>query len=70
MNVDKTKAKVLGPEAMPHDDLLGLVWTEEAIHTLGVSLSGNDNDHYILNYKKRLKIWKMYYEVENADDCL
>ena len=37
MNVDKTKAKVLGPETMPHDNLFGLDWTEEAIHTLGVS---------------------------------
>ena len=55
MNVDKTKAKVLGPEAMPHDKLFGLDWTEEAIYTLGVSLSGDENDHYILNYKKWLK---------------
>ena len=58
MNVDKTKAKVLGPEAMPHDNLFGLDWTEDAIHTLGVSLSGDENDHYILNYKKRLKNMK------------
>ena len=58
MNVDKTKAKVLGPETMPHDNLFGLDWTEEAIHTLGVSLSGDGNDHYILNYKKRLKNMK------------
>ena len=36
MNVDKTKAKVLGPEAMPHDKLFGLDWTEEAF-TLSVS---------------------------------
>ena len=58
MNVDKTKAKVLGPETMPHDNLFGLDWTEEAIHTLSVSLSGDENDHYILNYKKRLKNMK------------
>ena len=58
MNVDKTKAKVLGPEAVPHDNLFGLDWTEDAIHTLGVSLSGDENDHYILNYKKRLKNMK------------
>ena len=58
MNVDKTKAKVLGPEAMPHDNLFGLDWTEDAIHTLGVSLSGDENDHYILNYNKRLKNMK------------
>ena len=54
MNVDKTKAKVLGREAMPHDNIFGLDWTEEAIHTPGVSLSGDENDHHILNYKKRL----------------
>ena len=58
MNVDKTKAKVLGREAMPHDNIFGLDWTEEAFHTLGVSLSGDENDHYILNYKKRLKNMK------------
>ena len=70
MNVDKTKAKVLGLEVMPHDNLFGLDWTEDAIHTLGVSLSGDENDHYIMNYKKRLKIWKIYYQVKNAGDCL
>ena len=43
---------------MPHDNLFGLYWTEEVIHTLGVSLSGDENDHYILNYKKRLKNMK------------
>ena len=58
MNVDKTKAKVLGPATMPPDNLFGLNWTEEAFHILGVSLSGDENDHYILNYKKRLKNMK------------
>ena len=52
MNVDKTKAKILGPEPMPPDDLYGLDWTEDAVNTLGVVLSGNETDHYILNYKK------------------
>ena len=60
MNVDKTKAYVLGPEAMPHDNLFGLDWTEDAIHTLGVSLSGDENDHYILNYKQRLKKYEKF----------
>ena len=58
MNVDKTKAKVLGPETIPHDNFYGLDWTDEAIHTVGVSLSGDENDHYIINYKKRLKNMK------------
>ena len=58
MNVDKTKAKILGPEPMPPDDLYGLDWTEDAVNTLGVVLSGNETDHYILFYKKRLKTMK------------
>ena len=58
MNVDKTKAKILGSEPMPPDDLYGLDWTEDAVNTLGVVLSGNETDHYILNYKKRLKTMK------------
>ena len=70
MNVDKTKAKVLSPEAMPHDNLFGLDWTEDAIHTLGVSLSGDENDHYTLNYKKRLKKYEKFNQVGNAEDCL
>ena len=36
----------------------GLDWTEDAVNTLGVVLSGNETDHYILNYKKRLKTMK------------
>ena len=58
MNIDKTNAKTLGPEPMPPDDLYGLDWTEDAVNTLGVVLSGNETDHYILNYKKRLKTMK------------
>ena len=58
MNIDKTKAKILGPKPMPPDDLYGLDWTEDAVNTLGVVLSGNETDHYILNYKKRLKTMK------------
>ena len=58
MNIDKTKAKILGPEPMPPDDLYGLDWTEDAVNTLGVVLSGNETDHYILSYKKRLKTMK------------
>ena len=49
MNVDEGKAKVLGLDAMPHNKLFGLDWTEEAIHTLDVPLSGDENDHYLLN---------------------
>ena len=58
MNLDKTKAKVIGPEPLPTDSLFGLDWTCEPLHTLGVTLTGKETDHYILNYKKRLKNMK------------
>ena len=70
MDVNKTKAKVLGPESLPHDNLFGLDWTEKAIHTLGVSLSGDENDHYILNYKKRLKNMKNLLSSWKCRNCL
>ena len=55
MNLDKTKAKVIGPEPLPTDSLFGLDWKCEPLHTLVVTLTGTETDHYILNYKKRLK---------------
>ena len=58
MSLDKTKAKVIGPEPLPTDSLFGLDWTCEHLHTLGVTLTGIETDHYILNYKKRLKNMK------------
>ena len=33
---------------------------EDAVNTLGVVLSGSETDHYILNYKKRLKTMKNF----------
>ena len=59
MNIDKTIAKPLGPYTP--QDTCGLDWTHGNITTLGVVISGNESDHYILNYKKRLK---------NIDDLL
>ena len=55
INVEKTKAKVLGPEPLPTYALYGLEWTNDPLHTLGVTISGNETDHYIMNWKKRLK---------------
>ena len=55
INKDKTKAKVIGPEPLPTNSLFGLNWTCETLHTLGVTINGTEADHYILNYKKRLK---------------
>ena len=53
MNIDKTIAKPLGPYTP--QGTCGLDWTHGNITTLGVVISGNESDHYILNYKKRLK---------------
>ena len=58
INLDKTKAKTLGPEPEPCHKLFGLDWVNDPICTLGVTLSGNEDDHYILNFKKRLKNMK------------
>ena len=58
INLDKTKAKALGPEPEPSDKPFSLDWVSDPIHTLGVTLSGNQEDHYILNFKKRLKNMK------------
>ena len=52
------QSNILGPEPMPPDDLYGLDWTEGAVNTLGIVLSGNETDHYILNYKQRQKYVK------------
>ena len=52
INIDKTKAKVNGPETLPTNSLFGLDWTCEALHTLGVTTNGNEVVHYILNYNK------------------
>ena len=66
MDIDKTIAKPLGPYT--RHDTCGLDWTHGNIATLGVVISGNESDHYILNYKKRhkniedlLKSWKSRY---------
>ena len=58
IKLDKTKAKALGPEPEPSNKSFGLDWVNDPIYTLGVTLSGNQEDHYILNFKKRLKNMK------------
>ena len=49
INIEKTIAKVLGPEPSPCYNLYDLKWTKDPISTLGITLSGNEDDHYILN---------------------
>ena len=58
MNIDKTKAKTLGSEPEPCHKLFGLDWVNDPIYTLGVTLSRNEDNHDILNVKKRLKNMK------------
>ena len=55
INLDKTKAKALGPEPEPSNKLFSLDWVSDPIYTLGVTLSGNQEAHYIIIFKKRLK---------------
>jgi hypothetical protein len=55
VNVDKTKAKCLGNMKMPSDNLFGLDWSSQDVYSLGVTITGREEDHYLLNFKKRLK---------------
>ena len=64
INLDKTKAKTLGPEPEPSNKPFGLDWVSDPIHTLRVTLSGNQEDHYIL--RNVWKIWKTYYQHGNV----
>ena len=57
INVDKTTARCLGNFIPSNHKLFGLKWTQEPVHTLGVNLSGREEDHYNLNF--RPKIYKM-----------
>ena len=53
VNIDKTIAKVLGPESLPPNNLYGLTWTKDPIETLGVTLSGDEDEHYINTLRPR-----------------
>ena len=55
INIDKTIAMGVGGFKPEHTNMLGLSWTDASLSILGVTISGNENDHYLLNYKKRLK---------------
>jgi exonuclease III len=54
LNVDKTKARYLGSLKGVQEFPLGLDWSEEYVFSLGVVFSGNEADHYDLNYKNRI----------------
>ncbi len=55
VNVDKTKASYLGSLRNKQEQPFGLDWTQENISALGVIFTGKEKDHYLYNYKSRLK---------------
>ena len=54
INVDKTTARCLGNFEPSTPDCLGLKWTQDPVFTLGVFISGDEDDHYELNFKPKL----------------
>ncbi len=52
INADKTKANYIVSLKGRGEAPLSLDWTDPYINCLGITLSGNENDHYELNYKK------------------
>ncbi len=54
MNVEKTKANYIGSLKNSVDTPFGLDWSEQYISCLGITVSGNEDDHYELNYKRKI----------------
>ncbi len=54
INTDKTKANYIGSLKGRAEAPLGLDWKDPYINCLGITLSGNEDDHYELNYEKRI----------------
>ncbi len=70
INTDKTKAKYTGSIKGRVEALLGLDWTEANIHCLGIVLSGNEDGHYELNYKKRILNLRNILNTWKEENCL
>lgn len=54
INIEKTKAKFIGSLIDSEDYVSDLEWTKDSLASLGVVISGNNLDHYELNYNKRI----------------
>ena len=54
INVDKTIARCLGNFSPSRDKLFGLKWSQDPVHTLGVNLTGKEEDHYNLNFRSKI----------------
>ncbi len=65
INTEKPKAPFIG---LTKDsvDTLGLDYSEHYIHCLGITISGNESDHYDLNYKQRRLSMKNLLKPEHA----
>ena len=68
INIDKTSARCLGGYFPSQEKLLGLAWSQEPVYTLGIYISGNETDHFNLNFmpkivkmKQLLSSWKCRY---------
>ena len=54
INIDKTSARCLGGFKPSTEQLMGLNWSQEPVYTLGVYISGNELDHYTLNFLPKI----------------
>ena len=54
INIDKTSARRLGELKLSDENLMGLRWSQEPVQTLGTLISGNESDHYELNFKPKI----------------
>ncbi len=54
MNVDKIEARYVGSLKGIQEFPFDLDWSETKVSLLGVILSGNEKEHYDLNFKKRI----------------
>lgn len=54
INVDKTNTRCLGNYTPSQPNLFTLKWTQSPVETLGVFVTGNEDDHYKLNFEPKL----------------
>ena len=51
INVEKTNSRCLGDYVPSQPNLFGLKWSQNPVETLGVFISGKEDDHYKLNFE-------------------
>ena len=55
INIEKTSARCLGGFVPSKEKLFGLDWSQEPVYTLGIKISGDESDHYTLNFKPKIQ---------------